>query len=80
MGNCIDLKQFDDAIALLSQCWRSTPRRPKIYNARGLCLSAKRRFDHAKDDFEQVVRMFPQFPGAQERLGAIRAKLGSPAK
>ena len=79
-GNLIDLKQFDEAIAWLSRMLEVNSAAPEIYNARGIAYLQKGDLIHAKDDFEQVVRMFPQFPGAQERLGMIRAKLGSPPK
>ena len=36
----------------------------------------KRDWLHAKEDFEQVLRMSPNYPGARERLDMIRRELG----
>ena len=59
-------------------CWRSTTRCPKSITPGDLLTFRKGDLNHAKDDFEQLVRIFPQFPEAQERLRAIREKLANP--
>ncbi len=79
-GACIDLHRPDDAIQLLNQVLKSDVPYPELYNARGLAYFQKGDLQLAKQDFEQVVRIFPQFPGAQANLKAIGEKLASSPK
>lgn len=74
----LELNRPDEAIGLLSQILQIHDAAPQIYNARGLAYLLKNDLPRAKQDFEQVVRLFPQFPGAREKLNTIRAKLGHP--
>jgi len=68
----------DKAIAWLSQILEINKSAPDVYNVRGLAYLLKNDLNRAKQDFEQVVRLSPQFPGAQENLNTIRAKLAHP--
>ncbi len=43
-------------------------------------LHAKSDLILAKQDFEQLVRLVPQYPGAQERLKFIKEQLQNPQK
>jgi len=74
----LDLNRPDDAIGSLNQILKIHDAAPQIYNARGLAYLQKGDLSRAQLDFEQVVRLFPQFPGAQQNLNAIRARLAHP--
>ncbi|MGO9115554.1 MAG: tetratricopeptide repeat protein [Thermoguttaceae bacterium] len=79
-ANCLDLHRPDDAIALLSQSLSSNDAFPELYDARGHAYMQKGDLNRAKEDFEQVVRLLPQFSGARENLKVIEAKLANPHK
>ncbi len=79
-GTLIDLKQFDESIVWLSRILEVNNASPEVYNARGLAYAQKGDLNHAKQDFEQVVRLMPQFPRARENLAAIEAQLARPHK
>ena len=53
---------------------------PKCITPAGYAYQQKGDLQHALQDFEQVVRLAPQFPGAQETLKTIREKLAGPQK
>ena len=70
----------DDAIALLSQFLKVNDSVPEMYNARGRAYFQEGDLNHAREDFEHLVGIAPQFPGAQVCLDAIQAALASPRK
>jgi tetratricopeptide (TPR) repeat protein len=76
----LELHRPDDAIQVLSQFLKISDAVPEIYNARGRAYFQKGDLDHAREDFEHLVRISPQFPGAQANLSAIRAQLAGPRK
>ena len=66
---------------------------PQLYNARGFTYvngDLKQALEHvdqnrealqrALEDFEQVQRLNPQFPGAAERVRVIKSRLAEPPK
>ena len=74
-GECIKLHQYDDAIHLLSEFLKVNKAVPDIYNARGYAYEQQGDLDRAEEDLAEVVRLAPQFPGAEERLRLIRRQL-----
>lgn len=77
---CLELTRPDVAIDLLSRSLESNDADPRLYNLRAHAYLQKSDWNHAKDDFEQVLRLAPQFPEAQEKLNAVRAKLANPER
>ncbi len=80
VGNCIDQNRPDDALALLNQFLSVNPAPPEIYNARGYAYRQKGDLNHARQDFEHVLSLVPQFPGAQQALKAIKEQMANPRK
>jgi tetratricopeptide (TPR) repeat protein len=73
-------KRFDEAIAWYTRVLAVISNDPQVYFSRGEAYQKKGDLNRAKDDFEQVVRLAPQFPGAGEKLSAIRSRLADPQK
>ena len=71
-AKCLDLHRPDEAIALLNRFLKINDAVPEMYNARGFAYLQKGDWNRAREDFEQVVRLSPQFPGVQEKLESIR--------
>jgi tetratricopeptide (TPR) repeat protein len=78
--NCLDLNRPDEAISWLSQILEVNKSLADVYNVRGKAYVKKGTLNCARQDFEQVLRIRPDYPGAQERLKAIRAQLANPKK
>ena len=86
-GNCINLGQagnrgkFDEAIDMLSQFLDANNTIPKLDNLRGIAYAKKGDWDHAQEDFAQVVCALPRSsPGPSRTLNMVHEKLASPPK
>jgi tetratricopeptide (TPR) repeat protein len=79
-GKCLELKRPDAAIDLLSPFLKINDAVPQFYNLRGHAYLQKGDLNHALEDFEQIVRLAPQFPEAQEKLREIKRQLANPRK
>jgi tetratricopeptide (TPR) repeat protein len=75
-----ELKRFDEAIDWYTQTLAIKNNLPQVYFARGGAYEEKGDLNRARDDFEQVVRLLPQDPGAREKLRSIQARLANPQK
>jgi superkiller protein 3 len=75
-----ELKHFDEAIGWCSQILEVARLEVGAYHLRGTAYLQKGDLPRAKQDFEQILRIYPAFPGAQETLNAIRARMASPSK
>ena len=74
------VKHLDKGIGWLSQILEVDKSAAEVYNARGVAYLLKGDLLPAKQDFEQVLRLRPQFPGAQEKLNEIQTQLDNPKK
>ena len=79
-ANYLELNRPDEAIAWLSRILEVNQTLADVYNVRGAAYVKKGDLRHALEDFEQLLRLAPQFPGAQEKVIAIRARLNNPQK
>jgi len=73
-----ELKHFDEAIGLCSQILEVARLEIGAYHLRGTAYLQKGDLPRARQDFEQIVRLSPSFPGAKEKLDSIRAQLADP--
>ena len=76
----IELNRLDDAIFWLEQVLKVNKSAAEAYDARGRAYLLKGDLNRAQQDFEQILRIHPDYPGAKERLNAIRAQLANPKK
>jgi tetratricopeptide (TPR) repeat protein len=76
----LDLARPDDAIAGLTAMLEIDKSTPEVYDARGTAYVKKGDLQHALEDFEQILRLAPQYPGVQERIRYVRERLGNPKK
>ena len=76
----LNLDRPDDAIAGLTAMLEIDKSTPEVYDARGTAYVEKGDLQHALEDFEQVLRLAPQYPGVQERIRDVRERLGNPKK
>ena len=74
-GVYLNLNRPEAAIDSLGDFLKHNPAVPDIYNARGIAHAQKGDLIHAKEDFEQVLRIRPNYADAQERLNAIKTQL-----
>ena len=74
-GVYLDLKRPEAAIDFLGDFLKHNPSVPDIYNARGIAYLQKGDLIHAKNDFEQILRIRPNHTDAQKRLDAIQTQL-----
>ena len=79
-GQVHRLRRPDEAIELISRFLKINDAVPEMYNARGFAYLQKGDWNRAREDFEQVVRLAPRFPGVQEKLEYIRAQLANPPR
>jgi tetratricopeptide (TPR) repeat protein len=80
VGKCCQLGRADEAIEFLNQSLKVNGAAPEIYRARGLAYMQKGELLRAQQDFEQVLRLRPDFPNAKEALKEIRSRLANPKK
>ena len=73
-------KRFDDAIACYTQVLVAIGNDPQVLFDRGEAFEQKGELGHAREDFEQVARINPQFPHVQDKISAIRARQSFPLK
>ena len=76
----LDLDRPDEAIAWLSQILEVNKSLADVYNVRGTAYAKKGDWNHAKEDFQRLVLLAPQYPGAQEKLSDVRSRLTNPQK
>jgi len=74
-GVYLKLKRPEAAIDSLGDFLKHNPAVPDVYNARGIAYAQKGDLIHAKEDFEQVLRIRPNYADAQGRLDAIQTQL-----
>ena len=75
-----DRKLYDQAIDFLSQSLKVNAAAPEIFNARAIAYWRKGDLNRAQQDLQQVLHIRPDYPGAQEKLNAVRGELGNPVK
>jgi len=76
----LELNRSDDAIGWLNQILEINDMAVDVYNARGIAYMQKGDLNHARQDFLQVLRISPKYPGAQERLNAVQSRLVNPGR
>jgi tetratricopeptide (TPR) repeat protein len=76
----LELNRPDDAIHCFNQILENNKSAPDAYAARGRAYFLKGDLTRAKADFEQVLRIRPDFPGVREALKAIQEQLAKPKK
>jgi len=72
-----ELKRFDEAIDWFTQALAIRSDLPQVYFARGEIYEKKGDLNRAKEDYQEVVRLAPQEPVAQQKLNSIRARLAN---
>jgi tetratricopeptide (TPR) repeat protein len=71
----LNKREYDRAIADLSEAIRLDPKNAKAFYARGLAWDAKKEYDKALADLGEAIRLFPPYAVAYHTRGSIwRAK------
>ena len=61
-------KDFDKALEKLDAAIRQLPNNAEYHNQRGNYCQTMLRFDEAEDEYQRVLELNPNFPGAKENL------------
>jgi tetratricopeptide (TPR) repeat protein len=69
-------KHLNAAIDWLDRIVKVDPSVERAYYARGIAYMQKKDLLRAKQDFEEALRLHPEFPGAHEKLNTVRRQLG----
>lgn len=62
-------EEYPASIDAYNQALRLDPRRPQLFNNRGLTLSAQGRFELAEKDFQKAIQLAPKYAQAYANLG-----------
>jgi tetratricopeptide (TPR) repeat protein len=76
----LNLKGAKAAIDLLDEFLIQNPAAPEIYLARGKAYEKTGKLIRAKEDFEQALRIRPNYADAQQQLNFIRSQLDNSKK
>lgn len=73
-------KQWDEAIADLSEALAIDGTNQFAFNSRGQCWSNKKNYDRAFADFDEALRLDPEFTGAYYNRGLAYQEMGDNQK